>query len=57
VDGDAEGIGARLRTGEPAVLGRIEEGRLVLDVRCLEDRDLGRLAAAVATAREPLPGV
>ncbi|MGZ6131572.1 MAG: L-seryl-tRNA(Sec) selenium transferase [Myxococcaceae bacterium] len=57
VEGDAEGTAARLRTGEPAVLGRIEEGRLVLDVRCLEDRDLGRLAAAVATARERLPGV
>ncbi len=54
--GRPRGLAARLRTGEPAVLGRIEEGHLVLDVRCLEDPDLGRLAAAVATARERLPG-
>jgi L-seryl-tRNA(Ser) seleniumtransferase len=56
VDGDAEVLTARLRTGEPAVLGRIEDGHLVLDVRCLEDPDLGRLAAAVATACECRPG-
>ena len=58
VDGDAEGISTRLRTGDPAVLGRIEEGRLVLDVRCIEDPgDRDWLAAAVAAAHEPLPGV
>jgi len=56
VEGEAEAMAARLRTGEPSVLGRIEDGRLVLDVRCIEDRDLGRLAAAVVAAREPLPG-
>jgi len=57
LDGDAEFLATRLRTGEPAVLGRIEDGRLVLDVRCVEDADLGRLSAAVVVAREPLPGV
>ena len=57
LEGDAETLAARLRTGEPSVLGRIEDGRLVLDVRCIEDADLGRLSAAVAAAREPLPGV
>ena len=57
LEGDAEALAARLRTGEPSVLGRIEDGRLVLDVRCIEDADLGRLSAAVAAAHEPLPGV
>ena len=57
LDGDAEFLATRLRTGEPSVLGRIEDGRLVLDVRCVEDPDLGRLSAAVVVAREPLPGV
>ena len=57
LEGDAEALAARLRTGEPSVLGRIEDGRLVLDVRCIEDADLGGLSAAVAAAHEPLPGV
>ena len=57
VEGRAEEMASRLRSGEPAVLGRIEDGRLVLDVRCLEDGDLGRVGAAVAAARQPLPGV
>ena len=57
LEGDAEALAARLRTGEPSVLGRIEDGRLVLDVRCIEDADLGGLSSAVAAAREPLPGV
>jgi L-seryl-tRNA(Ser) seleniumtransferase len=56
VDGDAEALATRLRTGEPSVLGRIEEGRLVLDVRCIDDPDVARLAAAVVAARSSLPG-
>jgi L-seryl-tRNA(Ser) seleniumtransferase len=56
VDGEAESLATRLRTGEPSVLARIEDGRLVLDIRCIEDGDLGPLAAAVVAAREPLPG-
>jgi L-seryl-tRNA(Ser) seleniumtransferase len=56
VDGDAEALAARLRAGEPSVVGRIEEGRLVLDVRCIDDPDVGRLAAAVVAARALLPG-
>jgi L-seryl-tRNA(Ser) seleniumtransferase len=38
-----------LRTGAPAVLGRIESGRVVLDLRTVEpaaDRELGRAVAA-----------
>ncbi|RPH70528.1 MAG: L-seryl-tRNA(Sec) selenium transferase [Myxococcaceae bacterium] len=56
VDGDAEALATRLRTGEPSVLGRIEEGRLVLDVRCIDDPDVARLAEAVVAARASLPG-
>jgi L-seryl-tRNA(Ser) seleniumtransferase len=47
VQGEAEALAARLRTGEPSVLGRIEDGRLVLDVRCIDDPDVGRVAAAM----------
>ena len=56
LDGDAEALAGRLRAGEPSVVGRIEEGRLVLDVRCIDDPDLTRLAAAVVAARAVLPG-
>jgi L-seryl-tRNA(Ser) seleniumtransferase len=56
LDGDAEALATRLRTGEPSVLARIEDGRLVLDVRCIEDPDVAAVAAAVVAARSPLPG-
>ena len=56
LEGDAEALATRLRTGEPSVLARIEDGRLVLDVRCIEDPDVAPLAAAVVAARAPLPG-
>jgi L-seryl-tRNA(Ser) seleniumtransferase len=56
LEGEAEVLATRLRIGEPSVLARIEEGRLVLDVRCIEDPDVAPLAAAVVAARAPLPG-
>ncbi len=56
LEGEAEAIATRLRIGEPSVLARIEDGRLVLDVRCIEDPDLAGLAAAVVAARSSLPG-
>jgi len=56
LEGEAEAIATRLRTGEPSVVARIEDGRLVLDVRCIEEPDLAPLAAAVVAARTPLPG-
>jgi L-seryl-tRNA(Ser) seleniumtransferase len=56
LEGEAEAIATRLRNGEPSVLARIEDGRLVLDVRCIEDPDLAGLAAAVVAARSSLPG-
>ena len=56
LEGEAEAFATRLRTGEPSVLARIEDGRLVLDVRCIEDPDVAPLAAAAVAARAPLPG-
>ena len=40
-----------LRTGEPPVVGIVRDGRLLLDVRALADREIDEVAAAVATAR------
>lgn len=48
--GEPEALLARLRQGDPAVVGRIAEGRLLLDIRCVEDLDLEALAGAVASA-------
>ena len=51
LDGDAEGWAARLRAGSPAVVGRINEGRLQLDLRAVLERELPELARAVVAAR------
>jgi L-seryl-tRNA(Ser) seleniumtransferase len=40
-----------LRRGEPAVVGRLSEGRLLLDVRTLTDAEAQLAAAAVRAAR------
>jgi L-seryl-tRNA(Ser) seleniumtransferase len=40
-----------LRTGEPPVIGRIADGRLLLDVRTLTDEEADLAAAAVLAAR------
>jgi L-seryl-tRNA(Ser) seleniumtransferase len=37
----------RLRTGDPAVVGRVENDHCLLDLRCIEPADDHRLAAAV----------
>jgi len=42
-------LARRLRLHCPAVVGRISGGRLTLDVRTLEDRDLAEIAGAVST--------
>jgi L-seryl-tRNA(Ser) seleniumtransferase len=43
---------AALRTGEPAVLGRLEDGRLLLDCRTLlDDAEVDVVAARVAACR------
>jgi L-seryl-tRNA(Ser) seleniumtransferase len=39
----------RLRLHRPAVVGRISGGRLTLDMRTLEDRDLAEIAGVAGT--------
>jgi L-seryl-tRNA(Ser) seleniumtransferase len=51
----AEGIGeeelaARLRRGTPAVVGRVQDGRLLLDLRTVFERQEGELLAALRQA-------
>ena len=43
-------LARRLRAGDPPVLGRIHEGRLLLDPRTLDDQEARRAAEAVITA-------
>jgi L-seryl-tRNA(Ser) seleniumtransferase len=43
----AEGAAQRLRAGEPAVVGRIREGRLLIDMLAVADEELEALAAAL----------
>jgi L-seryl-tRNA(Ser) seleniumtransferase len=40
-------LAAGLRTGEPAVVGRVHQGRLLLDLRCVHPDDDAAVAAAV----------
>lgn len=49
-EGRLEVLAERLRAGTPPVIGRIEEGRLLLDVRTVEPADDGRLARLLAAA-------
>ena len=51
LDGDAERWAAALRTGEPAVVGRVRDGRLLLELRTIPDADVDALAGAVVAAR------
>lgn len=43
----------RLRTGTPAVVGYLREGRLILDLRTVDPADEEALSAAVCAAFEP----
>jgi L-seryl-tRNA(Ser) seleniumtransferase len=49
--GDPEPLARALRLGEPAVLGRIADGRLLLDPRTLRDEEVDTVARAVERAR------
>ena len=40
-----------LRAGDPPLVGRIADGRLLLDVRTLTDEEADQAAAAVRAAR------
>ncbi len=48
--GGAEPFAARLRSGEPAVVGRVVREQLLLDVRAIGDEEVEPLAAAVSAA-------
>ncbi|WP_432482051.1 L-seryl-tRNA(Sec) selenium transferase [Kineococcus esterisolvens] len=45
-----EALAAPLRLGEPPVVGRVERGRLLLDLRCVPAARDGEVAAAVVRA-------
>ena len=49
----ADALLARLRRGEPAVIGRIAEGRVILDLRTVPPTRDGDLAGAVMGALRP----
>jgi L-seryl-tRNA(Ser) seleniumtransferase len=49
--GDAESWARRLRSGSPAVIGRVHEGRMHLDLRAVLVSELPELVRAVVTAR------
>jgi L-seryl-tRNA(Ser) seleniumtransferase len=49
--GDAERWAAALRAGEPAVVGRVQDGQMLLDLRAVPDDDVSTLVSAVVTAR------
>jgi L-seryl-tRNA(Ser) seleniumtransferase len=48
-----EWCAAPLRTGRPAVVGRVEQGRCLIDVRCVPPGDDERLAAAIGRVLPP----
>jgi L-seryl-tRNA(Ser) seleniumtransferase len=48
--GSPDALAARLRAGDPPVVGRIEGGRLLLDPRTLADDEIELAAAAVRAA-------
>jgi L-seryl-tRNA(Ser) seleniumtransferase len=47
VDGPAEELAARLRAADPPVVGRIQDGRLLLDPRTLADDEIDLVRAAL----------
>ena len=47
---DAQPLEARLRLGEPAVIGRIADGRLLIDMRTVQPAEDDQLAAALRSA-------
>jgi L-seryl-tRNA(Ser) seleniumtransferase len=52
IDGDARALERRLRQAEPPVIARIQEERLVLDLRTVLPEEESELAAALAGALE-----
>lgn len=52
-DDGLDGLARRLRLGAPRVFGRIEDGRLLLDLRTVLPEDDDRLRDAIAAAAAP----
>ena len=50
VAGAADALAARLRAGDPPVVGRIQDGRLLLDPRTLAEDEVEPVAGAVRAA-------
>ena len=50
LDGDAERWSARLRAGNPPVVGRVHDDRLLLDLRTVPDDAVEALVSAVELA-------
>jgi len=46
-----ESLAAPLREGDPAVVGIVRDGRLLLDCRALADSEIDEVAAAIVAAR------
>ncbi len=46
----ADAVARALRLGDPAVIARVEDGAVVLDVRCVLDGEIEAVARAVRTA-------
>jgi len=43
-------LGRRLRRGDPPIIGRIEEGALILDMLTVADDEIAALAAGIKRA-------
>jgi L-seryl-tRNA(Ser) seleniumtransferase len=52
----SDALHARLRRGSPAVIGRIEAGRVLLDLRTVDPGRDEDLARAIAAATSGAPG-
>jgi L-seryl-tRNA(Ser) seleniumtransferase len=53
-DADPDALAAALRRGDPALVGRIENGRLLLDPRTLADDEVEIVIGVVAASRSSL---
>ena len=54
--GNADQLAAALRAGEPPVVGRIRDGRLLLDVRTIRDGELADVVSGVTRAMRAVEG-
>jgi L-seryl-tRNA(Ser) seleniumtransferase len=53
LEGSVESLAASLRAGTPAVIGRIHDGKLLLDLRSVPPREDIQLVAAIEALRVP----